>query len=55
MLSGYIFYAYDFEKPAIWIAIYAAVMKNLWGAFGTILVVGAALNTGCKRLDMTLD
>ncbi|XP_055315466.1 nose resistant to fluoxetine protein 6-like [Sitodiplosis mosellana] len=44
--SGHIFYANEFEKPAIWIAIYAACMKSLWGVFGATLVLGSALNTG---------
>lgn len=49
-LSGYIFYENDFEKPALWIAIYAAAIKSLWGIFGATVVIGAALNTGCKYL-----
>lgn len=47
--SGIIFYANEFEKPAIWIAIYAACMKSLWGIFGATIVLGSALNTGCKN------
>lgn len=46
-LSGYIFYENDFEKPALWIAAYAAAIKSLWGIFGATVVIGAALNTGC--------
>ncbi|XP_031617702.1 nose resistant to fluoxetine protein 6-like [Contarinia nasturtii] len=46
LYSGALFYANNFEKPAIWIAIYAAVMKSLWGVFGATLVLGSALNTG---------
>lgn len=52
--SGHIFYANDFEKPAIWIAIYAACMKSLWGVFGATLVLGSALNTGCKEIVVVL-
>lgn len=48
LVSGYIFYAYDFEKPAIWIGIYAAVTKSAWGVFGATFVTGVALNTGCE-------
>ncbi|XP_055629971.1 nose resistant to fluoxetine protein 6-like [Toxorhynchites rutilus septentrionalis] len=52
LLSAYIFYAYDFEKPAIWIAIYAAFSKNLWGVILAVLFVGLAFGVGgtLKRL-----
>uniref|UniRef100_A0A182QA40 Uncharacterized protein n=1 Tax=Anopheles farauti TaxID=69004 RepID=A0A182QA40_9DIPT len=46
LLSAYIFYAYDYEKPAIWIALYAAVSKNLWGALFGVLFVGLAFGVG---------
>uniref|UniRef100_A0A182NJB8 Acyltransferase 3 domain-containing protein n=1 Tax=Anopheles dirus TaxID=7168 RepID=A0A182NJB8_9DIPT len=46
LLSAYIFYAYDFEKPAIWIALYAALSKNLWGALFGVLFVGLAFGVG---------
>lgn len=39
-VSTYMFYAYDFEKPAIWIAVYSCLFKNFWGAFGAILMFG---------------
>lgn len=50
LYSGHYFYAYNFEKPAVWIAVYAACMKSLWGVFGATLVIGSALNTGCTDL-----
>ncbi|XP_052873708.1 nose resistant to fluoxetine protein 6-like [Anopheles cruzii] len=46
LLSAYIFYAYDFEKPALWIALYAALAKNLWGILFGVLFVGLALGVG---------
>uniref|UniRef100_A0A182IST2 Acyltransferase 3 domain-containing protein n=3 Tax=Anopheles atroparvus TaxID=41427 RepID=A0A182IST2_ANOAO len=46
LVSAYIFYAYDFEKPAIWIALYAALSKNLWGALFGVLFVGLAFGVG---------
>uniref|UniRef100_A0A182JNH6 Acyltransferase 3 domain-containing protein n=1 Tax=Anopheles christyi TaxID=43041 RepID=A0A182JNH6_9DIPT len=46
LLSAYIFYAYDFEKPALWIAAYAALSKNLWGALFGVLFVGLAFGVG---------
>uniref|UniRef100_A0A1Y9J0F2 Acyltransferase 3 domain-containing protein n=1 Tax=Anopheles quadriannulatus TaxID=34691 RepID=A0A1Y9J0F2_ANOQN len=46
LLSAYIFYAYDFEKPALWIAAYAALAKNLWGALFGVLFVGLAFGVG---------
>lgn len=48
LYSGAIFYAYDFEKPAIWIALYASSLKCIWGIFGATLVLGSAVNTGCE-------
>lgn len=39
-LSAWLFYAYDFEKPALWIAIFAAFAKNIWGLLGAILMFG---------------
>ncbi|XP_058465293.1 nose resistant to fluoxetine protein 6-like [Malaya genurostris] len=52
LLSAYIFYAYDFQKPAIWIACYAAVSKNLWGLTFGVMCVGLAFGVGWffKRL-----
>lgn len=46
LVSGYIFYEFEFEKPAVWIAVYASLSKSIWGIFGTVLVIGIALNTG---------
>lgn len=46
LLSAYVFYAYDFEKPAVWIALYAAFSKNLWGVIFGVLFVGLALGVG---------
>lgn len=39
-LSAYLFYAYDFEKPALWIAVFAALSKNIWGILGAFLMFG---------------
>lgn len=39
-LSAYIFYNYQFEKPAIWIAVFAAFSKNIWGILGAFLMFG---------------
>lgn len=36
-LSAYLFYTNNFEKPAIWLAIYAAVSKNVWGILGAVM------------------
>lgn len=48
LLSGYPFYENDFEKPSLWIAIYSAFGKNVWGFFGATVVTGIALNHGCE-------
>lgn len=45
-LAAYIFYAYDFERPAIWIALFAAVSKNIWGLFGALLMLGFTCRVG---------
>lgn len=48
LLSGYVFYINDYEKPAFWIAIYSSFLKNMWGFFLSVLVTGIAMGTGCK-------
>lgn len=50
ILSGYIFYANDFRKPAVWIAFYAAIVKNMWGFIITVVISGLAFGIGCKFL-----
>lgn len=35
---SYIFYDYNFEKPALWIAIYTIISKNMWGYIGTFFM-----------------
>lgn len=49
LLSAFVFYEYDFVKPAIWIAFYAAMIRNLWGFFASAFISGMALGIGCKR------
>lgn len=34
-----IFYFNKFEKPAIWISIYAIISRHLWGIQGVILIL----------------
>lgn len=48
LLSAFIFYENDFAKPAIWIAIYAAIIRNLWGFFVSSLITGMAFGIGCN-------
>lgn len=48
LLSAFIFYENDFAKPAVWIAIYAAIIRNLWGFFLASLITGMAFGIGCK-------
>jgi hypothetical protein len=40
IFSGYPFFAYEFEKPAIWIAITAVVFKHAWGIFAAVVFFG---------------
>ncbi|XP_063698274.1 nose resistant to fluoxetine protein 6-like [Culicoides brevitarsis] len=39
MLSTQLFYEYDFEKPSIWMSVYAMFTQNIWG----LTAVSAAL------------
>lgn len=56
LLSGYIFYTYDYAKPAMWIAFYAAMLKNLFGLYITIFITGTAFGIGCMFLfDLSLN
>ncbi len=52
LLSAFIFYEYDFTKPAIWIAIYAAQLKSLWGFLVASLITGMAFGFGCRYNGM---
>lgn len=47
LLSGFIFNEFQFEKPALWIAIYASLSKNLWGIFSAMFITGMAIGVGC--------
>lgn len=50
VLSSYLFYAYDFPKPSLWMSLYSVITKNMWGAFGAILMFGFVGKLGCKYL-----
>lgn len=41
--SHYFFYAYDFEKPSIWMALFAMFTKNVWGFFGVFCTCAMVL------------
>ncbi|KFB48580.1 AGAP007074-PA-like protein [Anopheles sinensis] len=41
MLPSYMFYVNDFEKPSIWMAVYFAVLKNLFGIGACIFFLGS--------------
>lgn len=49
LLSGYIFYTYEFAKPAMWIAFYASTIKNLFGLYIAAFITGTAFGIGCKQ------
>lgn len=48
LLSAFIFYENDFAKPAIWIALYAAIIRNLWGLLQSSFITGVAFGLGCN-------
>lgn len=48
LFSGYIFIKFDFEKPSIWLAIYAGVYKNLWILTCAGFVCCMCFKVGCK-------
>lgn len=45
-LSAYLFYANNFEKPALWIAVFAALSKNFWGILGAVMSIGFLAGVG---------
>lgn len=49
LLSGFIFYHYDFNKPLFWIALYSSLLKNIWGLYGATVITGLAFGLGCKQ------
>lgn len=51
LLSGFIFYAYDFETPSVWMAVYAACSKNLWGIVIAIIIIGFSRGLGSKFVE----
>ncbi|EDW58809.2 nose resistant to fluoxetine protein 6 [Drosophila virilis] len=45
LCSGYIFIRHDFEKPSVWLALYAGIYKNLW-----ILICAAFVSCMCYKV-----
>lgn len=52
IFSGEIFYTNDFEKPAVWIALYGTVTKNLWGLNQAVIVLGITFGHGCELVEV---
>lgn len=48
LFSGFIFIKYDFEKPSVWLAIYAGMIKNLWIMICGGFVCCMCFKVGCK-------
>lgn len=48
LFSGFIFIKYDFEKPSVWLAIYAGMIKNLWILICGGFVCCMCFKVGCK-------
>ncbi|XP_034652789.1 LOW QUALITY PROTEIN: nose resistant to fluoxetine protein 6 [Drosophila subobscura] len=45
LLSGYIFIKHDFEKPSLWLALYAGLYRNLW-----VLICGGFVYFMCCKV-----
>jgi len=43
LLSAKFFYNNEFDKPALWISLYAALKQKLWGLLLTGLVLGCSV------------
>lgn len=54
LLTGYMFYAYDFQKPAIWIGVYSTIVRNVWGVIVGALLIGLAHRVGCTVFQFIL-
>jgi hypothetical protein len=48
ILSAYMFYAYDFEKPSVLMSLYASFTINMWGVLVTIFFIGIISGIGSK-------
>ncbi|EDW02479.1 GH19863 [Drosophila grimshawi] len=48
LFSGFIFIRHDFEKPSIWLALYACLYKNLWILVCAGFVCCMCFKVGCK-------
>ncbi|XP_055921314.1 nose resistant to fluoxetine protein 6-like [Eupeodes corollae] len=46
LLSGQIFYSFEFIKPSVWIAIYAGMFRNVWAIWCCSLVLLMAFKIG---------
>lgn len=55
LFSGFIFIKYDFEKPSIWLAIYAGVIKNFWIMICGGFVCSMCCKVGCKSRSDNID
>jgi hypothetical protein len=54
ILLGHIFYSYDYEKPALWIALFGTLSRNLWGILAGIFIIGLTNGLG-RKIDFQWD
>lgn len=47
----YIFSTYEFEKPALWIAVYGAFHRNMWGLILGVIILGYSNGMGGQWKD----
>lgn len=51
LLSGYLFFNYEFTKPSLWIAFYSGFTKNIWGLLVVTFIFGLASGMGLTIRD----
>lgn len=63
LFIGGIFTSYSFEKPSLWISLYAGLYKNCWAIICCLALLGMCFKLGCKYYvgcnvrgaEMTID
>lgn len=48
LLSGNLVVHGNFEKPSIWLSLYASFYRNIWSTFGGFILLCMLVKMGCK-------